>query len=101
MRSLSDLFSGTDSVARRDVLRGSLLAGAGIAAAALLGCGGDDDEDAPPAATGAASQSTAAATGPGRLVKDPDLPYPFEFPDPAGQPKRGGVFVHSTNFAFT
>jgi peptide/nickel transport system substrate-binding protein len=94
-------YNSTDSdvlrqgVTRRGLLRGGLLLTAGLGGAALLGCGDDEDEpEAPPA-------GTVEATGPGRLVKDPDLPYPYEFPDPAGQPKKGGVFIHGSNFQFT
>ncbi len=114
---------------RRTLLRGGLLGGVGLAAAALVGCGGDDDDDEEPAATtgssggsgGTASvtvkttsdsasddssdDSAAAdgdngddgsggevATGVGMLVRDPDLPYPYQFPEPAGlTPKAGGI----------
>ena len=91
------------TLGRRALLRGGALGAAGLAAAALIGCGGDDEETDAPASTSnqGGAASTAAATGPGRLVKDPDLPYPYEFPDPAGTPKRGGTFVHATNFTFT
>jgi ABC-type transport system substrate-binding protein len=84
---------------RRAVLRGGSLALGGLAAAALIGCGDDEDDyadDATAVATG-----TAAATGAGRLVKDADMPYPYEFPDPAGTAKKGGTFTHGTNFQFT
>src|SRR5690349_18068538 len=74
---------------RRMLLRGSLLGSAGLAAAALVGCGSDDEEPGP---TGtAAATATGAATGPGKLVQDPALPYPYNFPEPATQPKPGGV----------
>ncbi|MYE32330.1 MAG: hypothetical protein F4X80_06735, partial [Chloroflexi bacterium] len=42
---------------RRNLLRGGLLGGVGLAAAALIGCGGDDDDDDDDGA------STGAATG--------------------------------------
>jgi ABC-type transport system substrate-binding protein len=76
---------------RRTLIRGSLIAGAGVAAAALLGCGGDEE----PEADEQTSRAPAAdgPTGPGELVQDPDLPYPFNFPEPATQPKPGGVMV--------
>ena len=35
----------TPAVSRRSLLRGGLLGGVGLAAAALIGCGGDDDDD--------------------------------------------------------
>lgn len=89
-------------VGRRSVLRAGLLGTGGIAAAALLGCGGDDGDEPEPSGTGtAAATGTATATGAGRLIQDPNLPYPFEFPEPAGEPKPGGTFVHATNFQFT
>jgi len=93
------------AVTRRRLLRGGLLLGAGLGGAALLGCGGDDDEEpgteAPGTSAAGASGTAAAATGPGRLVQDPDLPYPYEYPDPAGEPKQGGTFIHASNFQFT
>ncbi|MSQ36033.1 MAG: ABC transporter substrate-binding protein [Dehalococcoidia bacterium] len=85
----SDLF-GTFS--RKALLRGGALGAAGLAAAALIGCGGDEEEAAP--AGGAASSATAAAqsgtpadgiTVAGKLI-------PFNFPEPAGKtPKAGGT----------
>ncbi|MDA1062004.1 MAG: ABC transporter substrate-binding protein [Chloroflexi bacterium] len=88
-----------------------MLGGAGLAAAALVGCGSDDDDDdtvaAPDQSTsttddGAATGATGAATGAtgaagdtvvavGELVQDPSLPYPYQFPEPAKEPKPGGV----------
>ena len=103
---------------RRTLLRGSLLGGAGLAAAALVGCGGDDDDEADSGAgsTTAAVATTAPASGAtttaatttdeeepagvGKLVQDPDLPYPYNFPDPAGTPKAGGVMVVAATWNF-
>ena len=86
---LTDVMSGS-SFGRRTLLRGSMLGGAGLAAAALIGCGDDDDEPAAP--TGAtAAAATGGATGPGKLVQDPSLPFPYNFPEPATVPKPGGV----------
>jgi ABC-type transport system substrate-binding protein len=51
-------------LSRRSMLRGAALGAAGLAGAALIGCG-DDDDDAPAAgaaATAAATQATAQAT---------------------------------------
>ncbi len=85
-------------VGRRAVLRGSLLGGAGLAAAALIGCG--DDEEEPSGATGTATgggDDTAAIDmgddERGHYVKDDDLPYPYNFPEPKTEPKPGGVMV--------
>jgi peptide/nickel transport system substrate-binding protein len=47
-------------LSRRTLLRGSLLGGAGLAAAALIGCGDDDDDD-----DDAVAQPTADATDDG------------------------------------
>ena len=50
---------------RRRLLRGAALGGAGLAAAALVGCGGEDEEAPAPAATvtgGGAAGGTATAT---------------------------------------
>jgi len=75
---------------RRTALRGAALGASGLAAAALIGCGSDDDDSAP-----AASGTTAAAKAPAadpRYAKDPDLPYAYNFPEPAGKtPKPGGT----------
>ncbi|MCY3655411.1 MAG: ABC transporter substrate-binding protein [Chloroflexi bacterium] len=49
----------THSVGRRTLLRGGLLGGVGLAAAALIGCGGDDDDDDD---DGAASTTTTTTT---------------------------------------
>ncbi|MXW36241.1 MAG: hypothetical protein F4Z60_12410 [Chloroflexi bacterium] len=108
---------------RRSLLRGGLLGGVGLAAAALIGCGGDDDDDdddgaSTGAATGGTSGSSTTATtsttgddsadgdaadtggddaeeavGEGYgFVRDETLPYPYQFPEPAGAiPKAGGI----------
>jgi len=78
---------------RRTVLRGAALGGAGLATAALIGCGSDDEEEAAPTAGAttageAAASATASTEG---IVQDPNLPYPFNFPEPATEPKAGGV----------
>jgi peptide/nickel transport system substrate-binding protein len=85
-------------VGRRTVLRGSLLGGAGLAAAALLGCGSDDEEpeEAPDAEEEAVNVDFPG--GRGAEVKDPDLPYPYNFPEPNKQPKPGGVMVVSATW---
>jgi hypothetical protein len=73
---------------RRTVLRGSL-GGAGLAAAALIGCGGEEEptDDEQASSDGAPSGPTV----PGEFVKDRDLTYPFNFPEPGTEPKLGGV----------
>jgi peptide/nickel transport system substrate-binding protein len=89
-RELREILPGK-SMGRRSVIRGSLLGGAGLAAAALLGCGGDEADE--PAATTSTQATAAAATGPGKLVQDPKLPFPYNFPEPATVPKPGGTMV--------
>ena len=113
---------------RRTLLRGGVLGGVGLAAAALIGCGGDDDDDdsddsasstgsgastSGDAATGATSGETSngsttattvdeeeEATGEGMLVQDPDLPFPHQFPEPAGKtPKAGGTLQVAATFS--
>jgi len=89
---------------RRAILRGSAIGVGGLAAAALIGCGSDDDEEAAPSGTAASGDATAAGAaapagdieypgGQGTLVQDPDLPYPFNFPEPAKAPKAGGTMT--------
>ena len=120
------------AVSRRTLLRGGLLGGVGLAAAALIGCGGDDDDDDDNGGTTATTSGSSGSTtttssssssssssdssassddssddseddtttdanggeeaGVGMLVQDPDLPYPYQFPEPGGlTPKAGGV----------
>ena len=109
------------AVSRRTLLRGGLLGGVGLAAAALIGCGGDDDDDDDDGATtsgttGGSTTTTTSTTqtstssdsddgddaatddngdepaGEGMYVKDDNLPYPYQFPEPAGlTPKPGGI----------
>ena len=69
-------------LSRRGVLRGSAVAGLGLAGAALIGCGDDDDDEAPAAqapapATGGTAAPSGAAT---------------ETAAPAGGPIDGGIF---------
>ena len=89
-------------VSRRAALRGGAIGGAGLAAAALIGCGnGDDDAPAaPPAparqAAPAASPVTATATDAGSATPTatpaaPATPTPSPAVAPEG-PRRGGIF---------
>jgi len=81
---------------RRTALRGGTLAIGGLAVAALIGCGGDDDAED----TGAApAGGDAPAAGEGKLVKDADKPYPYQFPEPADKtPKDGGTLVAAVSW---
>jgi peptide/nickel transport system substrate-binding protein len=81
---------------RRTLLRGSLIGGAGLAAAALIGCGGDEDNgDQSSNQPGGSGSPAAAATGngPGKLVQGDGLPYPYNFPDKTNTNKPGGTMV--------
>jgi ABC-type transport system substrate-binding protein len=116
-RELADDDWRSTAFGRRTLLRGGLLAGAGLAAAALVGCGDDDDDDddddtaavAPSDdAADDSSDDTAAdddagddtvAAGEGMLVQDPDLPFPHQFPEPAGSPKAGGTLRVAATFS--
>ena len=91
---------GVSAPAGRTLLRGALLGGAGLAAAALIGCGGDDDDDdddaaADPVATAtqaAAATDAAAPDAAEGLVTPAGHVIPLQFPDPPGvTPKAGGV----------
>ncbi len=77
-------------VPRRQLLRAAALGSAGLAAAALLGCG-DEGDDAASSASAPVTGAAQAAAGVGQLIKDPNLPYPYQFPDPPGTPKSGGT----------
>ena len=111
---------------RRSLLRGSLLGGVGLAAAALIGCGGDDDDDDDDTAatsgtssTGSTTTSSSGTSGSsttsggddsstddeaataeviGKLFQDPGLPYPYQFPEPAKVPKAGGTMNVGVTF---
>ena len=93
---------------RRTVLRGGLLAGAGLAAAGLIGCS-DDDDAAPAAPTEAAPTETVQPTpGAGAAGRQPTqpagpepdyvtraradgAPFPYNFEERTGPPQEGGV----------
>jgi peptide/nickel transport system substrate-binding protein len=87
---------------------------AGLAAAALVGCGDDDDDDDDDdtaavvtgddddaadddAATGddddGDGDGDAMVAGRGELIQDPNLPFPYNFPEPDIAPKPGGTIV--------
>ena len=113
-------FDGTErelwgfAVTRRSLLRGGLLGGAGLAAAALIGCGDDDDDDDDDDTTANVTDSTDdtsdddamddsddddATVGTfGTLVQDDNLPYPYQFPEPDLEPKFGGTLTVGVSF---
>ena len=119
----------TQAVGRRTLLRGGLVGGAGLAAAALIGCGGDDDDDddATTQTTTSGTTTTASTSGTtsgtsgtstdsstsdgdggadegfeplGELVQDPDLPYPYNFPEPNKAPVPGGIMKVAATWNF-
>jgi len=81
-------------VSRRTALRGAGLGVAGLAGAALIGCGGDDD-DAAPAATAAATQASGSVAAPaaGGMI---DTPFSLAQIEDAPVAKRGGTFRASS-----
>ena len=118
----------THPVGRRTLLRGGLLGGVGLAAAALIGCGGDDDDDDEAATTQtttsgtgttASSSGTTASSSDdaddaaadddsaedqpaviGQLVRDERLPYPYNFPEPNKTPVPGGIMKVAATWNF-
>ncbi len=110
-------------LSRRTVLRGSLLGGVGLAAAALIGCGDDDDDDDDDDAVATATATPTAAVAAGDDDDDDDdddaavapaipqaildmnaqseldgAPYPYAYVDPPGEPKEGGVLKVGVTF---
>ena len=71
-------------LSRRGMLRGTAVAGLGLAGAALIGCGDDDEEEE------AAPASVAAAASLWRHPQDPLRPEPGV---PAHRPAPGSVDV--------
>ncbi len=63
----------THSVGRRTLLRGGLIGGAGLAAAALIGCGGGDDDDDDTATTTTTTTTTTTATTPATATAAPSV----------------------------
>ena len=94
-------------VSRRAALRGGVIGGAGLAAAALIGCG-DEADEAPPAAaspTASATQAAAATATPAQAGQASptatQAPAATPTPTAAGDgPQRGGTFnVHAWSTA--
>lgn len=109
---MSDRWDWNSRLSRRSMLRGAGIAGAGLAAAALIGCEDDDDEApapaptaapatpaptaAPTAAPAATETPTAAPTAVPRPppVRTTATPAPTEAAAPTG-PQPGGTIVAS------
>lgn len=86
----------TRAVSRRSLLRGAGVGAAGLAAAALIGCGSKKKETAAKPSGSSAAGTAAAPTGPApgttvKLETDPNLPLPLMIPEPNKPPKAGGV----------
>ncbi|MDZ7727001.1 MAG: ABC transporter substrate-binding protein [Dehalococcoidia bacterium] len=64
-------------LSRRRMLGGTLAAGTGLSAAALVGCGGDDDDDDSAAGTG--DPASATATPATEVSNSNEADYPEEF----------------------
>ncbi len=82
-------------ISRRTALRGGVIGGAGLAAAALIGCGDDDDEAPAPAPATAAPATAAPATA----TAAPATPTPTPPPPTTATPtpevlegKFGGTY---------
>ena len=88
------------ALSRRSAVRAGLLGGAGLAAAALIGC--QSATPAPPPAAPAASSGGAAK--PKLLnedilaINDPNSKYPFVDPQYDLPPKRGGILKGAWNY---
>ena len=83
----------SSATGRRAVLRGGLTGAAGLAAAALIGCGTTKQDSAPaasaPAAAGAAKPKILNEAL--LALNDPNSKYPFVVPEPDLPPKKGGI----------
>lgn len=90
---------------RRSLLRGILFGGAGLAAAALIGCGSDDQDAGDthsPADTSGIGDGTASGAAADALAADGPAQgftthhgrfVPFQFPEPDTEPKAGGTLT--------
>ncbi|MSQ29656.1 MAG: ABC transporter substrate-binding protein [Dehalococcoidia bacterium] len=80
------------------MLQGSAIATAGLASAALFGCGGQgtkpaDKGSAPAAGTAQGTTQKAKLLNEDMLaLNEKDAPYPYIFKEPDTPPKRGGIF---------
>ena len=99
---------------RRTLIRGGLLGGLGLAAAALIGCGDDDDDDDTTAVAPATQVADDEAAAPAETVEAEDTVatierangftseagrfVPFQIEEPATAPKFGGTLVHRFTF---
>ncbi|MCY4616710.1 MAG: ABC transporter substrate-binding protein, partial [Chloroflexi bacterium] len=119
-RDWTTMFKNVTS--RRTLLRGSAIGVAGLAAAALVGCGGDDDDDDTASSTSSGGSSTTSTTSTtttttaatsddgddsaaatvadypkGELIPSADPRFPFNFAEPDKEPKAGGTIISSAS----
>ena len=90
----------TARVGRRSVLRGAALGGAGLAAAALFGCGSNSQQAVPKAgapapSVGSQSVGSEVAWDYVAAAKADGAPFPYNFPEPPGEPQRGGIIIQN------
>ena len=85
-------------IGRRTALRGAAFAGGGLAAAALFGCGSNTPQKVAPVGTtdGAATKAAPGAWDYEAAAKFDGAPFPYDFPEPAGEPQRGGTIIHNS-----
>ena len=77
---------------RRALLRGAALGGAGLAVAALIGCGGDDDDDDTAAVAPAAADDDSDDSADDQAAQpETEERFATVIPWPSAAPKKGGV----------
>ena len=89
---------------RRTLLRGAVLGGAGLAAAALIGCGDDDDDDDDGGGGGGGTATPTAteapAAGPFRPQSLDEVLYTKNAGLADAQPKMGGILTDRAGVTF-
>lgn len=78
--------SSEEIISRRSLIRAGFAGAAGIATAALIGCGGGEEDS--PAAIPGGTQGSSTST-------EPERPFPYTIPATDKAPKRGGTLVLS------
>ncbi|MGE3856221.1 MAG: ABC transporter substrate-binding protein [Dehalococcoidia bacterium] len=88
----SDYWSRLQSgrLSRRSVLRGGMVAGAGLASAALIGCGSGEKKSVADVAPKAGADKSAAPAAPAAAAPQPER---AGMPVVKGTPKKGGTFT--------
>lgn len=85
---------------RRSMLRGAALAGAGLGAAALVGCASEEDEATPAPSGTAAPSATTAPDGTAAPTAPSNIPDNALVPSVEGAPKPGGTWVMPTTSTY-